>query len=139
MVHTVLCSACFRITRGSSFKLHSLSSVSKNSDPRICILIKLPDTYTNTHNDPQTGEQSAPLKHVELGPTATSFHFTRASVFHLCAHLSPGEEAANTSDQTSPTQGSGTGETQAEHIPHPPPQELWSMSGEQEERLKEFE
>jgi len=51
--------------------------------------------------------------------------------------MSAGEEAANTSDQASPTPGSGTGETQAKHIPHPPPQELWSMSGEQQEHLKD--
>lgn len=60
-------------------------------------------------------------------------------MFHLCAHLSPGEEAANTSDQASPTRGSGTGgERGKTHTTSSPTRAVVNV-GKQQEYLKESE
>lgn len=81
---------CTRITRGSSLKMHVLTSVSKNSGPRICILINLLTFKTQTHAT--TGKQVSegpPLGHAEVEPSDNMFPLHRRPSL-LSAHLPQG-------------------------------------------------
>lgn len=78
---------------------------------------KFSSTHTNTHDDLDAGP--CETRWIRTKCNLLPLH-TWASVFHLCAHLSPGEEASNTSDQASPTQGRLGDNQNTDHI-FPPP------------------